>query len=127
MKLLDFDGKFLRTSDDNKGSGWIFMVRCAKCGTDNEEGARYCVQCGASLRPSSQRYEKYEKTERDVCFGPPETARYFWLIVGAAVILWGVSELVRIYTPITLEVWPFILIAIGLYIVYRILSRERRE
>ena len=62
-----------------------------------------------------------------MCFGPPETARYFWLIVGAAVILWGVSELVRIYTPITLEVWPFILIAIGLYIVYRILSRERRE
>lgn len=103
------------------------MVRCTKCGTENTEDAKYCVQCGASLYPSRTRQEKYEKTEaRDMCFGPTQPARYFWLIIGLIIIFWGASELLKIYLAITLEIWPFIVIAIGLYIIYRVLSRSQR-
>jgi uncharacterized membrane protein YvbJ len=102
------------------------MVRCTKCGTENKEDARYCTQCGAPLHPSKVRHEKYEKTEtRDMCFGAAQSFRYFWLLVGIAIVLWGVFQLLQIYFEITLEVWPFILIAIGLYIIYRILARPQ--
>jgi len=83
------------------------------------------------LRPSrvvsekSEKSEKHEKTEADVCFGPLRTARYFWLFVGLLIILWGVSQLVAVLFAIHLEIWPFILIALGLYIVYRVLTRRR--
>ena len=106
------------------------LVRCTKCGTENKEDARYCVQCGAILRPSrvvgekSEKSEKYEKTEADACFGPLRPVRYFWLLVGLLIVLWGVSQLVAVLFAIQLDIWPFILIALGLYVIYRVLTRR---
>jgi uncharacterized membrane protein YvbJ len=110
------------------------VVRCTKCGAENKEDARYCVQCGASLYISSAReekhekhekYEKHEKTEADVCFGPLLSVRYFWLIVGLLIVFWGISQLVEILFAVTFPIWPFFLIILGLYMIYRVLSRRR--
>lgn len=38
----------------------IAMVTCTKCGTENVEGAEYCVSCGAAL------YPKERERRRDV-------------------------------------------------------------
>jgi len=102
------------------------MVRCTKCGTENSEDAQYCIQCGAALYPSRVRHEKHEAEERRICFGPAQRARYLWLLIGVGIILWGVLQLLEVYFNITLEVWPLVLIAIGIYIIYRVLSRPRR-
>ncbi len=105
------------------------MVRCTKCGTDNKEDARFCVQCGASLYPvraREEKYEKHEKSERDMCFGPARAGGYFWLFIGLLVLLWGVIQLLEIIFRISINMGPIILIAIGLYIIYRVLSRLGR-
>lgn len=44
------------------------MVYCSKCGTQNEEEAKFCVKCGAELYPEKPR----EKREEFTCFGPRE-------------------------------------------------------
>jgi len=69
-------------------------------------------------------YNRY-KEERDACFGPLQPLRYFWLIIGLLILWWGFSSLLEIYFRITLHIWPFVLVAIGLYIIYRVLSRPR--
>ena len=44
------------------------MVYCSKCGTNNEEGTEFCVNCGAALYPE-RGWRRPEK--RDECFGLP--------------------------------------------------------
>jgi len=78
-----------------------------------------------AAKARSEKQEKYEKTETDVCFGPLRPVRYFWLIIGLLIILWGVSQLIEVLFDITLNIWPFIVIVLGLYIIYRVLSRRR--
>lgn len=63
--------------------------------------------------------------ERDACLDPFRPLRYFWLIIGLLILWWGFSSLLEIYFQITLHIWPFVLIAIGLYIIYRVLSRSK--
>jgi len=68
------------------------------------------------------------KNERDVCLGPLEPFfRYFWLIIGLLILWWGLSSLLEVYFQITLHIWPLVLIAIGLYVIYRVLSRPRHR
>lgn len=102
------------------------MVRCAKCGAENREGSQYSAQCGAALQPSRVRREKYELREIDACFGGARPVKYFWLIIGLLIILWGIFQLLETYFKITIPLWPLVLIAIGLYIIYRVLSRSWR-
>lgn len=111
--------------NSNRRRGLI-TVSCTECGSENDENARYCVQCGASLRSSTVRYEGRRTSQRDACFGYTRPVRYFWLLVGLVIILWGVTDLLRIYFQIRIEMWPFILIAIGIYIIYRASMRYRR-
>ncbi|MCW4036429.1 MAG: hypothetical protein NWE75_04475 [Candidatus Bathyarchaeota archaeon] len=62
------------------------------------------------------------RDERDLCFGPMRTIRDLWLIVGLLIILWGVQQLLDINLY---KVWAVVLIVVGLYIVYRVLSGGR--
>ena len=65
------------------------------------------------------------KESRDLCFGPFEGVfRYFWLIIGLLILGWGLSSLLEIYFHITFQIWPFVVIAIGLYIIYHVLTRR---
>ena len=108
----------------------VLTVHCTKCGTENAEGAQYCTECGAPLYPPRARHEKYEKqekAEREMCFGAALPTRYFWLIIGLLIVLWGVVQLIEIFFQISLNLWPLIVIAIGLYIIYRVLSRSQRK
>jgi len=106
------------------------VVRCRNCGTENGEDAQYCVECGVALRPSrarGEKHEKHEKAETDACFRPTRATRLFWLFVGLLIVLWGATELLRVIYNITVELWPLIAIALGLYIIYRVLSRSQRR
>lgn len=106
---------------------WVYMVHCVKCGADNRDDAQYCIQCGASLYPTRVRDEKYEKRESDICFGIGQSVRYFWLIFGILIMLWGISQLLKVYYRITLEIWPLVLIVLGLFLVYRSLTQSFRK
>jgi hypothetical protein len=72
------------------------------------------------------RYNQH-KQERDVCLESLRPLRYLWLIIGLLIVWWGVSSLLEIHFSITVHLWPFVLIAIGLYIIYHVLSRSRHR
>jgi uncharacterized membrane protein YvbJ len=96
------------------------MVYCPKCGTKNEDTADFCVKCGASLQTgtvASRRYER-RKAEQE-CFGLPHGGAIVGIIIGAIILLWGISMVLQQTGVIseTLNLGYIIIIAIGVLIV----------
>jgi len=108
------------------------VVTCPKCGTKNEEDAKFCVSCGAALYPVTSG-EKREDTcfgqpERRVeeeCFGLPHGGAIVGLIVGVFIILLGLAVAYGI--DIGKWIGPFILIVIGILIVAGVIYRLSRR
>ena len=102
----------------------FFMVYCTKCGYENVDDSKFCAKCGNALYPSAEapserRVEGYRprRPERDMCFGLPGG---FWaLLIGFAIVLWGLSEITRIYYRVEIPWWPLIVIIVGLFMVVR--------
>ena len=99
------------------------MVRCTGCGTENAEDAKFCVQCGSSLQ--SREYT----VDKEICFGGgplPDIARFVLLIFGLLLISGGVNELLAFYR-IRFTLWPFVLIIVGVLVIYWGLSLTKRK
>jgi hypothetical protein len=92
------------------------MVTCTKCGTENVEGAKYCVDCGAALSPEETRIGRRVERggrPRDECFGLPHGGAIFGLFIGAIIILWGLTEIFGWQV----ELGTYAIIIVGLLIV----------
>ena len=63
--------------------------------------------------------------ERDACFDPFKPVRHLWLIIGILLILWGISQILELYN-IRFNIWSWVLIIFGLYIIYRVIKSSRR-
>ena len=106
------------------------MVICSKCGFENADDSKFCAKCGQPLfpsaeTPSEQRYPGYRtrRPERDMCFG---ISGGFWpFLIGFAIVLWGVLEIVQQYYKVNIPWWPLIVIIIGLFIIVRGLNRAK--
>ena len=102
------------------------MVYCTKCGTENEEDAEVCKNCGASLRPPAYRTSKRRDWDYDdECFGGRN--RMTWpLLIGAFLILLGLSTLLEdmFWWAGWDTLWPVFIIAIGVMIVSNAYSRR---
>jgi len=105
------------------------MVYCTKCGFENADDSKFCAKCGAPLYPSvgeppQRRVEEYgrRRPEREMCFG---ISGGFWaLLIGLAIVLWGVSEIIQIYSGFAFPWWPIIVIIIGVFMIARYLRRQ---
>lgn len=95
---------------------------CTKCGTKNEDDAKHCINCGASLASSLE--ERFERGVEDwgeqfgrrvekECFGLPHGGAIAGIVVGIIIILVGGSLLLGI----DIEFWPLIIIIFGVLIV----------
>jgi uncharacterized membrane protein YvbJ len=96
------------------------MVYCPKCGTKNEDTAEFCVKCGASLQTgtvASRRYAR-RKAEQE-CFGLPHGGAIAGIVIGAIVLIWGISTLLQQLGIIgeSFEFWFVIIIVIGVLII----------
>jgi uncharacterized membrane protein YvbJ len=95
------------------------LVYCTKCGTENEEDAEVCKNCGASLRPPAYRTSRRRDWDfDDECFGGRN--RMTWpLLIGAFLILIGLSTLLEdmFWWAGWDTLWPLFIIAIGVMIV----------
>jgi uncharacterized membrane protein YvbJ len=96
------------------------MVYCPKCGTKNEDSAEFCVKCGASLQTgtvASRRYAR-RKAEQE-CFGLPHGGAIAGIVIGAIVVIWGISTMLQQLGIITesFEFWFIIIIVIGILII----------
>ena len=106
------------------------MVYCTKCGTKNEDTALVCVKCGASLETGTYVTRRYERRRaEDECFGLPHGGIIAGLVIGVIILLWGFFEFAKqmkwIVEPPSLL--PFIIIIIGLLIVFGALYRLGRR
>jgi len=110
------------------------MVYCAKCGTKNEEDAKYCSKCGANLKiPQKKSLEKRTeewgeefgrraeewgervgKRAEEECFGLPHGGTIAGLIFGIIIILIGVSWFTGFEW---VHFWPAAVIIFGILVV----------
>jgi uncharacterized membrane protein YvbJ len=105
------------------------MVYCTKCGTNNVEGAKVCVNCGSSLygvSVVSGSYEgrvRYERRYGSHRRGGPIAG----VLIGAIVIFIGLSLVLEQY-DIRIPWWEIIIILLGTYLIARWFSiRNRRR
>jgi hypothetical protein len=104
------------------------MVHCTKCGHENPDDSKFCASCGNALYPAVEpgqaRSDGYARRgmERDMCFG---VRGGFWpLLIGFAILLWGISLFVETTYGISFPWWPIVVIIIGLLIVVQAIRRR---
>jgi hypothetical protein len=105
------------------------MVYCTKCGTNNVEGAKVCVNCGAPLYGSSGgggAYEGRVRYERRY-HSHMRSGTIAGLVLGVIVIFIGLSLLLEQYS-IKVPWFEILLILLGVYLIWRWFSfRNRRR
>ncbi|MCW4012475.1 MAG: zinc-ribbon domain-containing protein [Candidatus Bathyarchaeota archaeon] len=99
------------------------MVYCTKCGTENDEDAQECKNCGAALKPSNYSYRRSDwDMDRDWFRG----RRYNWSVLfGLFLIIMGASSLLEdIFWWMSFDfLWPVFIMAIGVLIVTNSMKR----
>lgn len=96
------------------------MVVCPKCGTKNEEDAKYCAQCGANLETGAYPSQRYKRKREEECFGIPRGGTIVGLAIGVIIILWGFIWLLEQVFPEQMpnvEIGPFAAIIFGILIL----------
>ena len=104
----------------------MILVYCTKCGTENEEEATECSNCGVSLNPSPTMYRRRDWDMEDDCFGG--RGRTTWpLVFGGFRILLGLSTLLDdVFGWFRFDtLWPLFIIGIGLLIVTNAMQKRR--
>ena len=114
------------------------MVYCTKCGTQNEDEASNCVNCGASLRVSrresrgweeeievraeefGEKAEEFGRRMESECFGLPRGNSIIGILIGLAIILVGVRELLGW----SIDIGPFAAIVVGVLIIAGALYKQ---
>jgi len=98
------------------------MVYCTRCGAKNEDNAVDCTNCGAPLdvgRTSPRAYRR-SRREEEMCFGAegcfrPWFGRAAGIILGLFIVLIGLLSFVQSYFNV--EMWPLVLIALGVIVI----------
>jgi len=98
------------------------MVYCQECGTNNDDTADHCSNCGASLRSRSR---VPRRAGRDECFGLPQGGAIFGIIIGLVIIITGLQSLLGF----DLDLGPYMIILVGVLIaagaIYQMNQRKR--
>ena len=99
------------------------MVHCVKCGTENADDAKFCAKCGAQLYVTRES-EHYRRVEKE-CFGLPHGGVIAAVIIGAIIILLGLSSLLG--EDISKWIGPTFLVIIGILVIVGALYGMRRR
>jgi len=89
------------------------MVYCTKCGTKNEDDAKVCVNCGATLETEARVSRKYEKRMEEECFGIPRGGSIVGIIIGLIIVLVGASLILDLQAYIG----PIVVIIVGILVI----------
>ncbi len=101
------------------------MVYCVKCGTKNPDDAKVCSNCGTRLYVTGES-EHYRRMEGE-CFGLPRGRRIFGLFIGLAILLAGMSLLLKETYSYDVPWWPLVVIAFGILLIAGTIYGLRRR
>jgi len=104
------------------------LVYCHKCGAKNTDDAKVCKKCKAKLYPFDKAMEREvkgcfgeKKKEEDECFGLPHGGAIAGVVIGAIIIIAGISSLLSNVLHLNIEVWnsiwPSLIILVGILII----------
>jgi predicted RND superfamily exporter protein len=96
-------------------------IYCSRCGAKNEDTAQVCTQCG---QPLYARVVGRTRREEEMCFGLP----HHWgvMIFGIFILIVGVLYLFSRQLKLEIDIWPLILIFVGIIIIAGALYRSSR-
>lgn len=113
------------------------MPYCQNCGTKNEEGVEYCVNCQQPLYDTRRRRTGHEgcfgeDNKEAECFGLPHGGIIVGLFFGSLLLIGGIIALLQNVFGIPINVngqliGPVILIAIAILIIAGTLYQLRRR
>jgi uncharacterized membrane protein YvbJ len=96
------------------------VIKCKNCGAENVDDSKFCIKCGTSIQKIVKKYELNREVSSNTLY---QILRFIALIFGLYLISWGITEILRFY-GIRFIIWPWIVIIIGLYVLYRILKKN---
>ena len=85
---------------------------CPKCGTQNADGARFCLKCGASLAPDAVKTEPAAPDEKTLLVAVVEESKWpkaFWIIAAAGVVIGLLSSLILFLTQLITNVYNVVI------------------
>jgi len=85
------------------------LVYCKECGTNNDDTAVTCSNCGKSL---SSQIRSTRRAGRNECFGLPQGGTIVGIIIGIIIILAGIQSLMGW----NLDFGPYMIILVGILI-----------
>jgi len=89
------------------------MAYCPKCGTKNEDAADFCLKCGANLQTGTVAARRHERRKAEQeCFGLPHGGVIAGIVIGAIILIWGISLLLEQTGAIAGATFPWYLIII---------------
>jgi len=112
------------------------LVYCPRCGTKNEDEARFCVQCGAPLyeEASTEKTQEVcfgprEREHVEECFGLPYGGAIVGIVFGLLIVIWGVLLVLHQMgvIPKLVDIWPFAVIIVGVLIIAGALYKLRQR
>ena len=99
----------------------IILVYCKECGTNNDDTADNCSNCGVSLSSQirtprrtggNECFGTSRQAGRDECFGLPQGGTIVGIIIGIIIILTGIQSLMGW----NLDFGPYMIILVGILI-----------
>ena len=99
------------------------MNQCKNCGAENGDDSKFCIQCGTAIQKTEKKFELNREVSSNALH---QLFRFISLIIGLYIISWGITEILKFY-GIRFIIWPWIAVVIGLYIIYRILKKNRNN
>ncbi|MCK4953664.1 zinc ribbon domain-containing protein [Candidatus Bathyarchaeota archaeon] len=127
------------------------MVYCHKCGTQNKEDAKFCVNCGINLvlreegwerqveewgeefgRRAEKWGEQFGERVEDECFGFPHGGAFAGILFGIIILIVGLSFVPGFIPPELREAiepyfWGLIIVVIGALIIAGSVYRYSRR
>jgi tetrahydromethanopterin S-methyltransferase subunit E len=100
------------------------MVYCTKCGTKNEDNAKFCVNCKESLM-ITQTVRTERRRRESECFGLPHGGSVAGLVIGLIIILWGVTSVLDV--DFGSYLWALVIIIFGTLMVIGALYKMKRN
>jgi len=107
------------------------MVYCTKCGTNNADDAKVCVNCGAPLYGTSEEsrpYWRHRRYEGEYYGFHRRSGAIAGIVIGLIIILVGLSLLAAELYNISVPWGPIVIILIGIFVIsrwFRVRSRRR--